>query len=75
MTRKRKRHNSQNKPASNRLVSFLSLLIGCLSYFVNTRPKLGQYERGFFDCLLVALLFLVVWFEVLSKKLDLRVQA
>jgi len=68
MVKKRKRRNSQNKANSNGLDSFLSLLIGYLGYFVNIRPKLGQYERGFFDCLLIVLFFLVVWFKILSKR-------
>ena len=68
MGRKQKRQNSQSKTSSSTLVPFLGLLIGYLEYFVDIRPKLGQYQRGFFDCLLIILLVLVLWFEVSSKR-------
>ena len=68
MRKKRKHRNSQNKTTSNGLISLLSLFIACLGYLVNIRPKLGQYESGFIDCLLVIIILLALWFEVLPRR-------
>ena len=68
MRKKRRHHNSQNKTTSEGFVSLLRLLIACLAYLVNIRPKLGQYESGFIDCLFVVLILLALWFKVLSKR-------
>ena len=71
--RKRKIVNRKNKIDSDVLIRLVGLLFGFLSYIVNVRPKLGQYEQGFLNCSLVIVALAILWFsDFVTNKLRKR---
>jgi hypothetical protein len=68
MVRKRRHSNSKNETTADVLFRFLSLLFGFLAYLINIRPRVGQYQQGFLDSLIVALTLLWLWFKSPQTK-------
>jgi hypothetical protein len=67
MARKRKRQTSKNDGTPDIPFTFISLLISFLGYIVNIRPKLGEYEQGFLDCILIVLTIFLSWYRLHLK--------
>lgn len=68
MPRRRTLKNSRNKTTPDTLFSVLGLVIGVLTYVIDTRPKMELYERGFVDCLLLLVSIVALGFKFAPKK-------
>ena len=68
MAGKRKKYRRKQTLCDRDIALLISMLIGFMGYFVNIRPKIGEYGCGFADCFLLLAVLILFLLRIKQQK-------